>query len=207
MFKRLIAGAATLALAALYVGAAAAQATSVPITSSTIDFSPVLMPIIQALGIVASLTALPAMWYGVNWIRNKMGLQEIEKTSALRVAVDAGLQKSLGLGISQVQAAVAGLPMAVTTKNQVIAQAATYAQSTMGDTLKAAGLDDPNKLAAAIEARMGIMEMQASTGSSAPGVTGATSASSGTSVVAAAAAAPLLPPVDPETVKLSGKTR
>lgn len=201
--NKLLAGAVAVALALLYAGAAIAQ-TTVPVVSHTVDFSPVLTPIVQALGIVASLTALPAMWYGVNWVRGKLGLQAIEKDNALRVAVDAGLQKSLGSGISKVQEAVAGLPMQVSTKNQVIAQAATYAKDTMGDTLRAAGLDDPNKLAAAIEARMGIMEMQASTGSSAPGVAGATSASSGTSVVAAAAAAPV---VDPEAVKLPSRVK
>lgn len=138
--------------------------------AAPVDFSPVVTPIVQALAVVASVTALPAMWYAVNWIRVHMGLTAIEKDNAMRVALDVGLQKSVGSGISRVQEAVAGLPMTVNTKSAVIQQAAAYAQSTMADTLKAAGLDDPTKLANAIEARLGVMEMQASTGSSAPGI-------------------------------------
>jgi hypothetical protein len=177
-----------------WVGAALAQTAP---AATTIDFSPILNPIIQALGIVASVTAIPAMWMGINWIRSKAGLAAIDKDNATRQAVDAGLQKSLGSGISQVRDAVAGLPMTVSIKNQVIAQAATYAQNTMQDTLKAANLDDPNKLAAAIEARLGIMEMQATTGSSAPGITHAVNASSAPSVATMSAS--------PESVKLDNR--
>lgn len=169
---------------------AATPVPATPVTSTTIDFSPILSPIIQALGIVASLTALPALWWAVNWVRQKAGMSVLERDNAIRMAIDAGLQKSLGSGISQVQEAVAGLPMSISTKNKVIAQAATYAQQTMMDTLKAANLDDPTRLANAIEARLGLMEMQASTGSSAPGIAHAVTASSAPSVAATAAAAP-----------------
>lgn len=181
------------ALTVSMTACAFAQVPATPVASTTIDFSPILNPIIQALGIVASVSAIPAMWWGINWIRSKAGLSAIDSDNAMRQAVDAGLQKSLGSGISQVRDAVAGLPMTVGIKNQVIAQAVTYAQSTMQDTLKAANLDDPNKLAAAIEARMGIMEMQASTGSSAPGIAHATSASSGPSVATVAVASEAVP--------------
>lgn len=156
-----------------FVAAMTASAFAVPV-----DFSPVVTPIVQALAVVASVTALPAMWYLVNWVREHAGLAAIDKTNAMRVALDAGLQKSVGSGISRVQDAVAGLPMTLDTKNAVIQQAAAYAKDTMTDTLKAAGLDDPTKLANAIEARLGVMEMQTSTGSSAPGIAAATSASS-----------------------------
>lgn len=172
-----------------------AVCTAAPAMAASVDFAPVVTPIVQALAIVASVTALPAMWFGVNWVRSKMGLAAIDKDNALRVAVDTGLQKSLGSGISRVQEAVAGLPMQVNTKSAVIQQAAEYAQSTMADTLKAAGLDDPTKLAAAIEARLGLMEMQASTGSSAPGIAASTAAS---------AAAPVL---HPEVVALAQATK
>lgn len=185
------------ALALLSTAAMAAEAvTATPVTSSTVDFSPVLNPIIQGVGIVAGLTALPTMWFVVNWLRSKMGLASIEKDNSLRMAVDMGMQKSVGSAISQVQEAVAGLPMTITTKNRVIAQAAAYAKDTMSDTLKAAGLDDPTRLANAIEARLGIMEMQASTGSSAPGIASASGAASGPSVaaLAATASAPPTPP-------------
>lgn len=149
-------------------------ATTAAVTSAhaeTVDFAPVLTPIVQALGIVASVIALPAMWMGVNWIRGKLHLQQLDKDNALRVAIDAGLQKSVGSAISKTETAVAGLPMSVNIKNQVIADAATYAKNTIGDTLKAANLDSPDKLASAIEARLGVMEMQASTGQSAPATT------------------------------------
>ena len=180
------------------IGAVCAQSVpATPVASSTIDFSPILTPIIQALGIVASATALPALWFGINWIRSKMNLAAIDQNNAMRIAVDAGLQKSLGSGISQIKEAVAGLPMEVNTKNAVIATAATYARNTMGDTLKAAGLDDPNKLAAAIEARLGIMEMQASTGSSAPGIAAA-SGSSAPSVATVVAAQPGVGAIPPQ---------
>lgn len=155
----------TAALAALYVAAAA-----FPAHATVVDFSPVLTPIVQALGIVASAVALPLMWMGVNWVRNKLHLQQLAKDNALRVAIDAGLQKSVGSAISKTQEAVAGLPMQVDIKNQVIADAATYAKNTIGDTLKAANLDTPDKLSAAIEARLGVMEMQASTGQAAPAI-------------------------------------
>lgn len=149
---------------------ACVAASIVPAAAETVDFSPVLTPIIQAVGMVASVTALPVMWMGVNWIRNKLHLQALAKDDALRVAIDAGLQKSVGSAISKSEAAVAGLPMAVNVKNQVIADAATYAKNTIGDTLKAANLDDPTKLASAIEARLGVMEMQTSTGQSSPAI-------------------------------------
>lgn len=139
-----------------------------------VDFSPVVVPVVQALGLVASAVALPAMWWAVNWIRSKMNLSQIAENDALRHAVDAGLQKSLGSGISKVEAAVAGLPMTVDTKNQVVQIAAEYAKNTIGDTLKAAKLDDPKKLADAIEARLGVMEMQASTGQASPAIPAAT---------------------------------
>lgn len=135
-----------------------------------VDFSPVVVPIIQSLGIVASVVALPLMWWAVNWVRSKMNLSQIAENDALRHAVDAGLQKSLGSGISKVETAVAGLPMTVDTKNQVIQIAAEYAKSTISDTLKAANLDDPKRLASAIEARLGVMEMQASTGQASPAI-------------------------------------
>lgn len=175
-------------LTAYFAAAMAAEAiTTAPVAYSTVDFSPVLNPIIQGVGIVAGLTALPTMWFVLNWIRSKMGLAAIEKDNGFRMAVDMGMQKSVGSAISQVQEAVAGLPMTIATKNKVIAQAATYAKETMSDTLKAAGLDDPIKLANAIEARLGIMEMQASTGSSAPGIASAAGAASGPSVATVAA--------------------
>jgi hypothetical protein len=167
-----------------YAAAFSAHAFAAPV-----DFSPIVTPVVQALGIVASVTALPAMWYAVNWIRAKVGLAAIDKDNAVRVAVDAGLQKSVGSGISRVQDAVAGLPMKVDTKNAVINQAAAYAQDTMLETLKAAGLDDPTKLANAIEARLGIMEMQASTGSSSPGIASAASSGVRPEVVALAQSA------------------
>lgn len=157
----------------LLATAAAAVVFSAPAQAATVDFSPVFVPIVQALGIVASAVALPLMWLGVNWVRGKLHLQALEKDNALRIAVDAGLQKSVGSAISKTEAAVAGLPMAVEIKNQVVADAANYAKNTIGDTLKAANLDDPTKLAAAIEARLGVMEMQASTGQPAPAVSSA----------------------------------
>lgn len=147
---------------------------------AAVDFSPVVIPIVQALGIVASAVALPVMWFAVNWVRSKMNLSQIAENDALRRAVDAGLQKSLGSGISKVEAAVAGLPMTVTTKNQVIQIAAEYAKSTIGDTLKAAKLDDPQKLASAIEARLGVMEMQTSTGQASPAIPSASPSTSTT---------------------------
>lgn len=137
---------------------------------ASIDFSPVVVPIVQALGIVMSVVALPLMWFAVNWVRSKMNLSQISEDDALRRAVDQGLQKSVGAGISRVEKAVAGVPMTVTTKNQVIQVAAEYALATIGDTLKAAKLDTPERLAAAIEARLGVMEMQTTTGQAAPAV-------------------------------------
>lgn len=154
----------------IYAIVALAVLTLPPAHAAAVDFSPVLEPILQALGIVAGVVALPLMWYVVNWLRGLVGLQAIQKDAAIRVALDAGLQKSVGSGISRVQAAVAGLPMTVDTKNEVIQVAAEYAKNTINDTLKAANLDDPTKLAAAIESRLGVMEMQTSTGQASPAI-------------------------------------
>src|ERR1700748_2767344 len=116
MIKRL--GAACCLLVCFTALAVAQAVPANPVTPTTIDFSPILNPIIQAVAIVASVTALPAMWWGINWIRSKLGLAQLEQDNALRQAVDAGLQKSLGSGISQVREAVAGLPMQLTTASR-----------------------------------------------------------------------------------------
>lgn len=138
--------------------------------SAVIDLSPILTPVIQAVALVVSATALPLAWYVINWIRSKLKLSKITEDDAIRRVLDQGLQKSVGAGISRVEEAVAGLPMTVETKNKVVQVAAEYAINTIGDTLKAAKLDSPERLAAAIEARLGVMEMQTSTGQAAPAV-------------------------------------
>lgn len=137
---------------------------------STVDLSPVIVPLVQVTGGLISALAPVLVWYAIRWVRSKMSLSQLGEDDALRQVVNQGLQKAIGAGVSRVQAAVAGQPMTIEVKNDVVAHAAQYAIDNIPGALKRFGLDDPNKLAAAIEARLGIMEMQVTTGQPAPAV-------------------------------------
>lgn len=130
---------------------------------AVIDLSPVLVPLLQFVGGVLSLLAVAAVPAVSKWAINKLHLQNQDIVVGNKAYIDGEAQKGLAGALSRAEAViVANVPMNVTVKNQVIADAATRLIANAGPQLQKLG--DPNIAAKAseiIENRIGLMQAAA----------------------------------------------
>jgi hypothetical protein len=110
----------------------------------------------------------------VNTLKNHFGLSQLAIDASTRAIVDQGLQKALGYAVAKVQEFTAAKPLTVDVKSDVIKHALDFALTHIPDALAYFGLDDPQKLAQTIEARLGILAMQTSTQTGSPAASATT---------------------------------
>lgn len=143
-------------------------------TGSEVDLSPIIVPLVQAIGGVIAALAPVLAYYLINWVRTKLKLAELGRDDEMRKVINQGLQTAIGVAINRVNAAVAGKPMTIDVKNEVLRHAAEYATTSIPQALKYFGLDNADKVRAAVESRLGILEMQSATGQQSPAVPSST---------------------------------
>ena len=135
---------------------------------SVVDLSSTIGVLTQLLGATLAAMAVPLFWYGVNTLKNHFGLSQLAIDASTRAIVDQGLQKAVGYAVAKVHEFTAGKPLAVDVKSELIKHAVDFALTHIPDALAYFGLDDPQKLAQTIEARLGILAMQTSTQARSP---------------------------------------
>jgi NlpC/P60 family putative phage cell wall peptidase len=101
-------------------------------------------------------------------LKNRFGLSQLEIDASTRAIVDQGLQKAVGYAITKVQEFTVAKPLSVDVKSDLIKHAVDFALTHIPGALAYFGLDDPQKLAQTIEARLGILAMQTSTQARSP---------------------------------------
>lgn len=135
---------------------------------TVVDLSSTVGLLTQLLGATLAAMAVPLFWYGVNTLKNHFGLSQLAIDASTRAIVDQGLQKAVGYAVAKLQEFTAGKPLSVDVKSELVKHAVDFALTHIPDALAYFGLDDPQKLAQAIEARLGILAMQTSTQARAP---------------------------------------
>lgn len=140
-------------------GAQAQTALAPAVTSTTLDLSPVLTGLVEALCAVLAALAVPIFWAGWGWLQNRFKLSALEIDDATRATVDQGLQKALGYGIAQLHAEAAALTgggLTIDVKSQILKNAASFALDHIPDALAHFGIT-PDQLAGMVEARLGML--------------------------------------------------
>ena len=135
---------------------------------TVVDLSSTVGLLTQLLGATLAALAVPLFWYGVTTLKNHFGLSELAIDASTRAIVDQGLQKALGYAVAKVQEFTASRPLSVDVKSELVKHAVDFALTHIPDALAHFGLDDPQKLAQTIEARLGILAMQTSTQAGSP---------------------------------------
>jgi hypothetical protein len=135
---------------------------------TAVDLSSTVGLLTQLFGATLAALAIPLFWYGANTLKNHFGLSQLAIDESTRAVVDQGLQKAIGYAVAKVQEFTAGKPLTVDVKSDLIKHAADFALTHIPDALTYFGLDDPQKLAQTIEARLGILALQASTQAQSP---------------------------------------
>ena len=135
---------------------------------TVVDLSSTVGLLTELLGATLAALAIPLFWYGVNTLKNHFGLSQLAIDASTRAIVDQGLQKAIGYAVTKVQEFTAAKPLSVDVKSDLIKHTADYALTHIPDALAYFGLDDPQKLAQSIEARLGILAMQTSTQAQSP---------------------------------------
>lgn len=137
------------AACALACGALISLPARADVTSTAIDFAPIVQQVVVPL--VIAVLGTVGTWALVR-LKSWLGIKE---NSQLATTLDAALQNSLAFAQSRLPNVVATVPLSIATKNEVIGVAATYALAHVPDTLKALGVDQA-LLRQKLEARLSI---------------------------------------------------
>lgn len=151
--------AAGLALAVLLVIVPAfawAQAATPPVVSTAIDFNPLITELIKLLGgVLATIISIKiARWFG------------LKSENEIRMYIEPALQNALAYG----QARVGLNPVTLDAKNAIVAEAANFAITHVGDGLRKLKISDD------AVARMLMARLEANISAQLPEVTATASA-------------------------------
>lgn len=112
--------------------------------STVVDFSSVL----HIVGTLLLTVLLAVAVFGINWIRQKMGLGKLEEDALIRKYLEDAITAAIGYAIAQIPGKIT-----VSGKGVLVAGAATYVLQSVPDALKHFGITEA-RLKQMIEARV-----------------------------------------------------
>lgn len=136
-------------------------------TGSAVDLAPVLNPLIQLVGMLLAGVVSALLLLAVNWVRGKLGLQQLARDSATQAKIDDVAGKIIGGAFARADVKPGQAMFDV--KNPIIADAASKIADVLGKEIKDLGATDIKaKAQEMVENRIGLM-IAAQNGTPVPG--------------------------------------